>query len=242
VQINRPIVLRALGELTIIIVGVLIAFQVESWRDAQGARRSEQVQLAALISDFEETQSRIDEVIRSQRGTLAAIDQVLLISSGQVDEPASDSMRVLFAKLFTFYRLEPVTGAYDALVSSGNLGLLRNAELRSELADFASAVGDGYEDASLADALHLELALRAAQVVDVLGAEAPDFLGRFSYSGSAPAVDFQPLLSDRQFTGTLTFVGITEGTHLAYFVDVRARVSRMIELLRSGRSDELRSR
>ena len=65
------------------------------------------------------------------------------IGNGDVSMPEdSEEAFRLFRQVRQFARLEPVTGAYEAMVSSGDLRLLRSQELRSELAAFAGEAGD----------------------------------------------------------------------------------------------------
>tara|TARA_R110000787_G_scaffold32138_6_gene84930 strand:+ start:3659 stop:3889 length:231 start_codon:yes stop_codon:yes gene_type:complete len=42
---------------------------------------------------------------------------------------------------WSWYRHEPVTGTYDALIASNNLGLIKNTELKHALAKFVAELG-----------------------------------------------------------------------------------------------------
>lgn len=127
-----------LAESVMIIVSILVAFALDAWWDNQQDREAEQAYLAALHSDFLETRARLAvtkdhelEVIRDSRRLL-----------GMEEDPpptgtALDSM--LFA-VWSLPALEPVNGALDELVSSGQLRLIRDEPLRTALAAWAADV------------------------------------------------------------------------------------------------------
>ena len=46
----------------------------------------------------------------------------------------------------SWWRAEPVTGTYDAMISTGNIELLRNENLKRYLAAFDAEIKSGFED------------------------------------------------------------------------------------------------
>ena len=58
-----------------------------------------------------------------------------------------DSIKVyLEYGAYAWYRAELITGAYDALINTGNSDLIKNRNLLRELADYYSIVNAGFED------------------------------------------------------------------------------------------------
>lgn len=222
---------RMLGELLIIVVGVLTAFQVEGWRDEAELREREAVQLDALRRDFEVTRELIQGAISDQEDIVEAVRQLTLIANGDAAAPTDDSLSVLFLRAQMFHRLEPVTGAYEALVSSGDLRLLRSNDLRSELAQFSGALGEGYEDAALADAIHSELLIRTAGLVPLVHAMPPSVGDGIGFDGERHPVDFTAVLEDQQVMGLIFIAGAVEAGHLSYFERLDQQAEAILDLL-----------
>lgn len=233
---------RVLGELVVIVSGVLIAFQVESWRENIQAREREQAQLVALKADFEENALRLQDAERFQRRALRSFSRVLAFGSGDAPMLPADSAYRAFRHIRQFSRFEPVTGAYDALVSSGDLRLLQSQELRAELAAFAGAAGDGYEDEGLAERLRAEFTLLGTRTVPMawmagdLGTVESFGDSEIGYQTQDPHIDFEPLFSDNAYLGLAFELGQIETRILRYFEDLRSRTERILEIIHAEAS------
>ena len=90
-------------------VGVLVALQVEGWRNDLEMQARESAQLAALRADFQENLDRLGAVIVLQDRTVEAVSQLLRIADGHLEAPATDSLAQLFLHAQMFQRLEPIT-------------------------------------------------------------------------------------------------------------------------------------
>jgi len=229
--------LRVLSELIVIVAGVLIAFQVETWRDDVQTRQREQAQLVALAADFNENAARLRDAEAFQRRALLAYHEVLAIGAGDAPMPPPDSAYTLFRHIRQFARFEPVTGAYDAMVSSGDLRLLQSQELRAHLAAFAGAAGDGYEDEGLAELLRAEFTLVGARTIPMArltqGLVTAESFGddETQYETQHPQIDFEPLFTDRTYLGLAVELGEIENRVLRYFEDLHTRADRILEII-----------
>lgn len=242
VRDRKSVGLRVLGDLIVIVAGVLIAFQVENWRENVQARQREQAQLVALAADFEENAARLRDAESFQRRALRAYGRVLAIGNGDAPMPPADSAYRDFRHIRQFARLEPVTGAYDAMVSSGDLRLLQSQELRAELAAFAGAAGDGYEDEGLAELLRAEFTLLGARTVPMgrmtrgLGTVESFGDDEIQYETQDPQIDFEPLFTDQTYLGLAIELGEIETRVLRYFEDLHARTNRILEIIQAETS------
>jgi hypothetical protein len=146
---------RALVEVGIVTVGVLVAFALNAWWTERIERRQEQAHLRALISDVEWNLGALREFIGRQERVSEATAELLEIALNTPDAPAA-RVEALVGPVFTSARFEPVTGAYDALLNSGGLTLVRETALRASLATFAARLEDRYAE-RFADELYQRL-------------------------------------------------------------------------------------
>ncbi|HEY5646162.1 MAG TPA: hypothetical protein VIS76_09485 [Pseudomonadales bacterium] len=150
-KLDRPTANRVLGEGAIIVISILLALYADAWLDDRKQAAQLEGQLAALQRDFETMLVRVDASHDSaSRGAAAGrLLSELMQSGARIDTAlaAEKLWHLVFYEVFT-----PSLGAYHALVDSGNLGLLKDAELKLELADFFGS----FEDVRASEKLQLD--------------------------------------------------------------------------------------
>lgn len=158
--VNRELLRRLAAEFAIVFVGVVLAFQFENLRETMRERDREEEALHALATDFAFNRDRLAETIEAQKRTVDALSIWLRASAGRPVDVGADSLGHLFPYAISWYAEELVSGAYDALIASGDIGLLRDQELRRRLAEFYGWVAAGFED-------HADEMSRLAQITDL---------------------------------------------------------------------------
>jgi hypothetical protein len=184
--------LRALGEIGIVTVGILIAFALDAWWDDRSMARQEQIHLRALASDFQQNIDSLKKLVELERQVAASSRELLL--RAQAEQPASsEPLSKLVADVFNSARYEPVMGAYEALVNSAGLTLIQDDSLRAALAQFAARVDDQYAE-RWSNELYFAFAREFGGRI-VLGFESKSEVERER--------EFHELLRDPQFQGHL---------------------------------------
>ena len=135
------------SETAIVTIGVAMALAVDAWWQDRVDHTTESGYLQGLREDFTITASDLSQEVASSAESMAAIDELVeLMNAGN----ANDRSEVLdlISRSFDTSVLRPVTTTYDDLVTSGNLGLLRNDDLRSALAGWSAqlAIHRRFED------------------------------------------------------------------------------------------------
>ena len=230
-ETTRSRLLRAVTEFVVIVVGVLVALQFEEWRDEREAQSRGRAAVVALRADLAETLARIEGDIRRQNRTLEAQRQLLQLSEGSADLPPPDSMAALVTRAIMYQRLEPVTGSYDALVNAGDLRIIPDSELRSELAALFAVMGEGYEDEGLSMALRMQMIAALANTSDALAVTGSALRGPLGLPPGGRTAEYRALLDDPSYITMLMMVMLAEKYQLDYFVDLRDRIVRLLESL-----------
>lgn len=125
-------VLYAIGEIILVVVGILIALQVNTWNEDRKARAFERVMLQEIRENVRVNLERFRGLERRLQTSDAGIH--LFLEESAKPEPDRERLARYFSEMnngivFTFNR-----GAYDSL-KAGGLDRLSNRELRSELID-----------------------------------------------------------------------------------------------------------
>ena len=121
----------------IVVMGVFVGIEVANWNQARQDRQEERRYYGQLLADlrgdletFSLAERRADEFDEAAQ---LVIDRL----GGKASPQASPGrMAVAIHKAGWIYIPYASRGTYDELVSTGNLGLLRNAQLKSEIANY----------------------------------------------------------------------------------------------------------
>ena len=137
----------AFGEIFLVVVGILIALQINNWNEERNRSNQEYLLLLSLKSDFLNSQKRLQETMIKQKNVIIRSSALIKIHEGTLPLPSIDSLKTFIQfGAFSWYRAELVTGAYDALINAGDSELIKNNELTRELAEYFSILNSGFED------------------------------------------------------------------------------------------------
>ena len=139
--------LYAIGEIVLVVIGILVALQINNWNQNQSDRKKEVTILKELKKEFDENSTRYEETIKAQTLALNYNQSFLLCLEKKNLNYKRDSIAsfILYGPL-NYFRAEPVIGAYQSINASGNISLIQNSILKSKLAAFSSEISQGFED------------------------------------------------------------------------------------------------
>jgi hypothetical protein len=128
-------------DLVVVVLGILIALQLDGWAERREERRLERVYLQRLAEDFEIERSRMEAAERFANARIEAarfLNRILSDPQLAAAEPA----RVPWALETSTWRSFPQINAfvYRELQSTGRLVLLRSESLRRSLAEHYTAL------------------------------------------------------------------------------------------------------
>ena len=122
--------LYAVGEVLLVMIGILLALSVNNWNEQRKQRNEEKLILGQLLANLE------DEIIGYNWWSnylKPKQDYLSLLSQGAFRDDDLDSFALA---INTYYDFKPKNAAYLSLKSSGNLGILQNSELAERIVLF----------------------------------------------------------------------------------------------------------
>ena len=143
-------------ELVIVVLGVLIAFQVNAWGQARSDRAQEQTYLRQLAADLAETERIVADRDARMAPVYAGIDH-LLRSFDTPQRPPPDSVVAWLREALYLAAPRPVLGTAEALVTSGDLGLIADDALRAAILRYLDVNREALQDQAAAKEIALEL-------------------------------------------------------------------------------------
>jgi hypothetical protein len=138
--------LYAIGEIVLVVIGILIALQINNWNEQRKEGHEEQKVLKAIRADFLfnkiEIEQNIQETTWTVNGTKKVMD-LCLLPLEEIDEQVADSALRHMVSFSTFH---PSDGALQDLINAGKLNILKDDTLRDRLSNWNSRVDDVTED------------------------------------------------------------------------------------------------
>lgn len=141
----RSYLLYAVGEIVLVVIGILIALQINNWNETYKDHQLEKTYYCKLLEDVTQDQILLKKLVAEDQERIQWVNQSIhLLQQEQVDrEELANAMRNSI-NLIRF-NFKPSLSAFDDLKSSGKLGILRDLELKKKLLNYY-AVLTGYGD------------------------------------------------------------------------------------------------
>ena len=227
----------AIGEIVLVVIGILIALQINNWNEKRKASIEELNILKALQSDFFTSKKRIEETIKIQSRVMKNSEVLIEIHERQNKSEINyfdthlDSLDYLISYGISWYRAEPITGAYNSLISAGKIDLIQNQELRQVLAQFIADFESGFEDQD-----------SAMKLLDILNNEIDHFILKIAsnnfrerYNYSKRKIDTLNIsasfFSNDKFFGNLYLKQVLEYNRINRQKELLNQTNKILELI-----------
>ena len=144
----------AIGEIILVVIGILIALQINNWNENKKVKEKERQVLTEIISDLEFTLQDLDRVVNSRtnnlKRTINSINTIIDVLEN--DKIYHDSLALHFRAVNAYDIINFKTSGYQSLVSIGT-DLVESPKLRSAIGKFHTSsfnrVNGGFEEVHL---------------------------------------------------------------------------------------------
>lgn len=121
-----------------VVIGILLALQIDNWNDLKQLRNTEQQYLSALKEEFLFNHEELERVVNRNKENVDNM-QILanLMGPADVDITEEELGQLLVGALAVEIQFNPSQGVLDEIISSGKLGIFSNQELRFALSSWS---------------------------------------------------------------------------------------------------------
>ena len=143
---TRRYLVYAIGEILLVMIGILLALQVNNWNEDTKDRKEEVQLLNGLADEFEENMDRIKRSMdANERSNSAANMLIEIIRSGELMR-IPDELDSLIVTLTLWSSFDASTGVVDEIINSGKLTIIADRKLRTQLTRWPSLLEEVMED------------------------------------------------------------------------------------------------
>lgn len=145
----------ALGEIVLVVVGILIAIQIDAHYERKKERTKEQAFLKEINLDFISNKEQLDSIVKFNKVSLHAGQrlQMILKKFDAKNPQVTDDNKIYTDSIGHYNRLvwrnksfNPKNGTVEALLNSSSFDLITNDTLRRNLIAWKDVLGDYLEE------------------------------------------------------------------------------------------------
>ena len=138
---NKPLkYLRyAIGEIVLVVIGILIALQINNWNEGKKLVEKEQQALIEIVSDLDAVIFNLEEIKHKRKDSNTITNNLksinIVINHLKLGKPYPDSLKLHFKKCFAYPAPVFKISGYETLSSIG-MDIIIDTKLRSEIGLF----------------------------------------------------------------------------------------------------------
>ena len=137
----------AIGEIILVVIGILIALQINNWNESRKEKKQELKQLKALKLEFEKNTITFDSLMLHHTQNEQA---TIKLMNAKNENYTLETLDSLYFKTIYNYNFDPSRGIYNSLINSGQIELISNALLKYKIAEIQDIVVDYIDDENMA--------------------------------------------------------------------------------------------
>jgi hypothetical protein len=136
----------AIGEIVLVMIGILLALQVNEWNKERTRKMNEALIIEQLIADLKKSQSDLEEIIERNEESARA-SAIVCHAFWKINTPHDSIFHYMAIPRGTKV-YSPTLGTAKSLINSGNLALIKSTEIRNEITSYVEKVDYRLKDIS----------------------------------------------------------------------------------------------
>ena len=137
----KKYVVYAIGEILLVMIGILLALQINNWNESRKTRATEQVYLLALKGEFKKNLEEFDRALAANSTKIEASLQLEKFTGSIARDTSETALAQFFTATFGIrVDFNPSMSVLEDLVNSGKLGIISSNELRQKLSGWNASI------------------------------------------------------------------------------------------------------
>lgn len=132
--------LYAIGEIVLVVIGILIALQINNANEIQKNKVTESKYIEEMLEDFEINLQTSKKALSALERDLPALIELLKQSSLDAPTVSIDSLNKMFSFMQSMPFYSSTDRVYNNIMGSGDLKLITSSELKTALSNYYKAL------------------------------------------------------------------------------------------------------
>jgi hypothetical protein len=220
----------AIGEIILVVIGILIALQINNWNSQRHERNQEQLILESLRASFiENLKTLIKAKTDTKKVHAACLELLALIHPTQVNY-TNDEVDSLLSQILHYYTWDATTGAFNQVINSGQFNIIQSKEIKIKVSNWSRLITDSAKDINISnDHLFKSIVLYLSQHANIKNMPIPESiyantkLPEISHSNFD--ADYIKMMSSKEFENLIDWQAI----NLFYIVNEYEKIQTYLE-------------
>ena len=139
----------AIGEIVLVMIGILLALQVNNWNINRNNAKQEVALLSQLENEYEENLKEVNEKIAMRYSMLSSIKELFTYIDNGIEGVPLDTIRKHIGRTYKNPTFDGPNGVTQEILSSGKLYLIQNQELKIHLSNWKNTTQKVVEEEQL---------------------------------------------------------------------------------------------
>lgn len=135
----------AIGEVALVMIGILLALQVNNWNNGYIERKEEKQLLTQLRTEYFLNLAQLDDKLLLRQNLITCGEKILDLVSLPKPKINPDSLNRLLSKTLIAPTFEASLGVTNEILYSGKLYLIENDELRNMISGWSGVIDEATE-------------------------------------------------------------------------------------------------
>lgn len=127
----------ALGEIVLVVLGILIALQINTWNIERNNSKQEIEILKQLQNEFQANLVELNGKISMRKDMVYASEIIVTLFDNGIDGISLDTLQKHVTKISLTPTFNPAIGVTNELINSGKLYLIKNQDLKTLLTNWS---------------------------------------------------------------------------------------------------------
>lgn len=225
----------AIGEIVLVVIGILIALSINNWNESRKASNQEQDYLISLKEEFQYNKSMLQQVMAQNTKYADAALEITEYTGPEEPQISETEFSELFFRMVNSeVQYRPSNGVLDEIISSGKLGIFKNRKLKSLLSSWTGVIYKvRFQESELLKfrSRLIDLSLEYGNTRQSFNDTHVDIPG---ITPSKFKTGNLPLLQSQEFENNLfAFIGTSRFANDNYYSNLEEIINKMLEIIDS---------
>ncbi|MBR9847571.1 MAG: hypothetical protein GYB35_16380 [Algicola sp.] len=221
----------AIGEIILVVIGILIALQINNWNETRQIKKVEKEILYVLLEDLNSAKSYSAQYIENEQSYLDIIEKILHNDSIKTVLNNNNTIEY-FNKAFWDFEIKiPVINTYSDLKNAGKIAIIQNDSIRDRLSILEANVYN--LDKLIQDRMNVH------QIrIDEICAEYVNFLPLLKFKmpdyniSLGPKNDYIEIMAQPKIRNLMGIKSVLTNEALGYRKDLHNEIESIIQLIK----------
>ncbi len=221
----------AVGEIILVVMGILIALQINNWNETRQIKKVEKETLYVLLEDLNSAKNYSEQYIENEQSYLDIIEKILHNDSIKTVLNNNNTIEY-FNKAFWDFEIKiPVINTYSDLKNAGKIAIIQNDSIRDRLSILEANVYN--LDKLIQDRMNVH------QIrIDEICAEYVNFLPLLKFKipdyniSLGPKNDYIEIMAQPKIRNLMGIKSVLTNEALGYRKDLHNEIESIIQLIK----------